>query len=116
MEDVQAHHTNLLSQLYVEMLVTGNFKDEVRKVSSSTNILHPPQEAVALAALIKEQLQYQVLPLVEIPVPKSLVIPTGTYTLVCQTTDSVTLTPFRQKLHIPIFGGRLGGAQLWTGT
>lgn len=38
---------------------------------------HPHQEAVAFAALVKDQLQYQVLPLARIPVPKSLVIPVG---------------------------------------
>ncbi|KAF9651581.1 LuxS/MPP-like metallohydrolase [Thelephora ganbajun] len=61
-EEVQMHHASLLSRLYVEILVTGNFTDG---------------EAVALAALVKEQLQYQALPPTEIPVPKSLVIPMG---------------------------------------
>jgi len=82
----------------------------------STNTLHPPQEAVALAALVREQLQYQVLPPTEIPVPKSLIIPIGMDILTCQTTDSVTLTSIRQKLHTPIFCDRPGGTQLRAGT
>ena len=75
-----------------------------------------PQEAVALAALVREQVQYQVLPPTEIPVPKSLVVPIGMDILARQTTDSVTLTSIRQKLHTPTIGDRLGGAQLRAST
>jgi hypothetical protein len=74
------------------------------------------QEAVALAALVREQLQYQALPPTEIPVPKSLIIPMGMDILARQTTDPVALTPIRQKLHTPTSGDRPGGAQLWAGT
>ena len=60
------------------MLVTGNFRDEVEGfLSLSKNLTPSPQEAVALATLVKEQLQYQVLPRTEIPVLKSLLIPMG---------------------------------------
>jgi len=51
----------------------------------------PDQQAVALGALVKEELEYQVLPSTDIPVPKSLVIPIGTDILVHWVTNSMTL-------------------------
>jgi len=116
MEDVQAHHASLLSRLYVEMLVTGNFTHKVENFVSPQQSPYTPQEAVTLATLVGEQLQYQVLPPTEIPVPKSLIIPVGMDILTRQTTDSVALISTRQKLQTPNFGDRPGGAQLWAST
>ena len=75
-----------------------------------------PQEAVTFAALVGEQLKYQVLPSTEIPVPKSLIIPVGMNILTHQTADSVDLMSPRQKLQTSNFCDRPGGAQLWAGT
>jgi len=72
---------------------------------SPTYVSYSHQEAISLAALVKEQLQCQVLPPTEIPVPKSLVIPMGTDVPVRKTRMSMTLTSTRKKLYIPIFGG-----------
>jgi len=87
-----------------------------RKLFIPQQTPYTPQEAVTFAALVGEQLQYQALPPVEIPVPKSLIIPVGMDILTRQTTDSVALISPRQKLQTPNFGDRPGGAQLWAGT
>jgi len=66
-------------------------------------ISRPHQQAVALAAVVMEQLEYQALPSTEIPVPKSLVIPIGTDILVRLVTDSVTLaSPGKSYTYRPL--------------
>lgn len=95
MEEVQTHHANLLSQLYGEVLVTGNFTEKVGFPNLQIRVSHHHQEAISLASLMEDQLQYQVLPPVEIPVPRSLVIPMGMRTAADQNPDSQQLTPIR---------------------
>lgn len=85
LEDVRAHRTEFLSRMYVEALVTGNFTE---------------RGAITLALLVKDQLRCQALRPAECPVPKSLVIPIGTFIATHKMANSLQYTFIRTALYL----------------